>query len=99
MNKQVLPRRTVLRAALAAGCGLWIPLVLAADDTKKGTGESSTPAMAKKVSQASVKYQAKPKGEQKCSTCMNFIAASNTCKLVEGQVSAEGWCSLWAKKA
>jgi len=30
---------------------------------------------------------------------MNFIAESKTCKLVDGQISPEGWCSLWAKKA
>jgi len=29
---------------------------------------------------------------------MNFIAESNTCKLVEGQISPDGWCVLWAKK-
>ena len=44
-------------------------------------------------------YQAQPKGEQKCGSCLNFVAESNTCKLVAGQVSPEGWCSLWAKKA
>jgi hypothetical protein len=64
-----------------------MPLVLAAD------------APAKKVPQASVQYQTKPKGEQKCSNCINFIAESNTCKLVEGKVSPEGWCMLWVKKA
>ena len=55
-------------------------------------------APAAKVSQASVQYQAQPKGEQKCSTCMHFIAESNPCKLVEGQISPEGWCVLWAKQ-
>ena len=47
----------------------------------------------------SVQYQAKPKGEQRCDNCINFIAESKTCKLVDGQISPEGWCSLWAKKA
>jgi hypothetical protein len=52
-----------------------------------------------KVTQASVQYQTQPKGDQKCSGCMHFIAESNTCKLVEGNISPEGWCVLWAKKA
>jgi hypothetical protein len=60
---------------------------------------SAAPAATGKVSQASVQYQAQPKGEQKCGSCQNFIAESNSCKLVDGQISPEGWCSLWAKKA
>ncbi len=59
----------------------------------------AAPAPATKVAQATVQYQPQPKGDQKCSGCMHFIAESNTCKVVEGQVSPEGWCSLWAKKA
>jgi hypothetical protein len=46
-----------------------------------------------------VQYQLQPKGEQKCANCANFIAASNTCKQVDGQISPEGWCALWIKKA
>ena len=101
MNEHIPTRRRVLRAALLTGCSLWMPLVLAADQPKKDTTSAAKPAAtpAKKVPQASVQYQAKPKGEQKCSTCLNFIAESNTCKLVEGNVSPEGWCTLWAKKA
>lgn len=101
MNETIPPRRTVLRAALAAGCSLWMPIALAADDPKKGSSAASSPAApaaSKKAPQASVHYQAKPKGEQKCSTCLNFIAGSNTCKVVDGQISPEGWCSLWVKK-
>lgn len=113
MKEENPPRRLVLRGALAVGCGLWVPIALVGCDSKKDTSSSSAaptaspatsadsaaPAATSKVSQASVQYQAQPKGEQKCGSCLNFIAASNTCKLVAGQVSPEGWCSLWAKKA
>lgn len=61
-------------------------------------GADATAPAAAKVSQASVQYQAQPKGDQKCDNCMHFIADSNTCKLVEGEISPEGWCSLWVKK-
>lgn len=61
--------------------------------------EAPAPAAAAKVSKASVQYQTEPKGDQKCSGCLNFIAESNTCKLVEGDISPNGWCQLWAKKA
>jgi hypothetical protein len=45
-----------------------------------------------------VQYQTQPKGEQKCAGCQHFIAESNACKLVEGQISPDGWCILWAGK-
>jgi hypothetical protein len=60
--------------------------------------EAAAPAASPKVSQASVQYQTGPKGDQQCSGCMHFIPESNTCKLVEGQISPNGWCVLWAKK-
>jgi hypothetical protein len=79
-----LKRRTVLRAALAAGCVLCLPEV--------GRAQSG------KASKAQAKYQDKPKGAQNCAKCMNFIAADNTCKVVEGKVSPQDWCQLWAAK-
>lgn len=118
----VLPRRTVLRGALAAGCSLLLPALMGCD-SKKETGTADTgmppapgpesaapaspapgmepaaPAVPAKVSQASVQYQTQPKGEQKCANCTHFIAESNTCKLVEGKISPEGWCILWTKAA
>jgi hypothetical protein len=60
--------------------------------------ESAAPAAPVKVSQASVQYQTQPKDGKKCADCMHFIAESNTCKLVEGDISPDGWCTLWAKK-
>jgi hypothetical protein len=112
-NEDIPPRRVVLRGALAVGCGLLLPAALFGCDSKKSADstvaapasspttseEPAAPAATKKVSQASVQYQTQPKGEQKCGNCVNFIAESNTCKLVDGQISADGWCSLWAKKA
>jgi len=60
---------------------------------------SAAPADTSKVSQVSVRYQPQPKGEQKCGNCMHFIADSNTCKLVEGTISPDGWCVIWANAA
>jgi len=61
--------------------------------------EMAAPAAPAKVSQASVQYQTQPKDGKTCADCMHFIAESNTCKLVEGDISPTGWCALWAKKA
>ncbi len=52
-----------------------------------------------KVPQQAVQYQTEPKNGQKCDGCLHFIAASNSCKLVEGQISPDGWCTLWTKKS
>jgi hypothetical protein len=58
---------------------------------------TSSPAQAAKVSQKIVNYQDTPKGEQRCENCVQFEAPS-TCKTVDGTVSAQGWCSVYAKK-
>jgi hypothetical protein len=86
MKDEVVSRRLVLRGALALGCGVALSGKAHAEDTKK-------------MSQTSVQYQTKPKDERSCGNCANFIAESKTCRLVDGSVSPEGWCSLWAKKA
>ena len=115
MNEEIMSRRTVLRGALAVGCGLVLPVSLLGCDSKPAanapaaapaaptpaitdSAAAAAPAPAKKVAQASVLYQSQPKADQKCSGCMHFISGSNTCQLVEGQVSPEGWCALWMKK-
>lgn len=77
-------RRAVLRAALTAGCMLCLPAV--------GRARSG------KVSKAQAKYQDTPKGNQNCAKCLHFVAADSTCKVVEGKVSPQGWCQLWAAK-
>lgn len=60
---------------------------------------AAAPAEAVKSSQASVQYQAQPKGEQKCGNCMHFVAESNTCKRVDGTINPQGWCIIWANAA
>ena len=86
-------RRNVLRRLVAITGSLWLPLAVL-------TTSSANAAVAmgpKKATQESVRYQSKPKAEQKCGNCNNFVSASNSCKLVEGKISAEGWCSIWSK--
>lgn len=61
--------------------------------------EAPATATSAKVSKASVQYQTEPKGDQKCADCLHFIAESNTCKLVEGEINPNGWCQLWTKRA
>jgi hypothetical protein len=49
-----------------------------------------------KVSQSAVTYQGTPKGEQRCGTCKQF-EPPNACRLIDGKISPQGWCKLWAK--
>jgi len=96
MKQEPLSRRDVLRGALAVSCSLLLPVAIYSSSAN--SANSAAPTTNKKVPKENVQYQTKPKGEQKCGKCQNFIAESSTCKLVDGQVSSEGWCSLWTKK-
>ena len=97
-------RRTLLRGALAAGVSLMF-FGCKAKQKERAAGIQPNPSpsggapaesgQGVKMSQANAKYQAKPKGDPKCGNCANFIAETNSCKIVEGQVSPEGWCTLW----
>lgn len=71
------------------------------DSSPGSTGtESAAPATeVVKAPQQAVQYQTEPRNGQKCGECQYFIADSNSCKLVEGQISPDGWCTLWTKKS
>ena len=51
-------------------------------------------AVAAKMSKASAGYRGSPNGSQNCGNCKLFIRPSS-CSLVEGSISAHGWCKLW----
>jgi hypothetical protein len=55
------------------------------------------PALAAKVPQKVVKYQDTPRGDQTCENCALFEAPSS-CKTVDGTISPQGWCMVYAKK-
>ncbi|MGR9087755.1 MAG: high-potential iron-sulfur protein [Gammaproteobacteria bacterium] len=76
-------RRIVLRSMLATGFALCLP--------RPGAAESG------KISKVQAQYQNQPKDDQKCGNCMHFIGP-NACMVVEGDISPEGWCSLWVRK-
>jgi hypothetical protein len=59
---------------------------------KKAAPEKQT-----KVSQEAARYDPPEKGPFKCSTCEYFMAP-DACKIIEGEVAAEGCCALWEKK-
>ena len=53
---------------------------------------------ANKMAKTAAQYQTSPHGGQSCGKCQNYIQASSSCKVVEGSVSANGWCSLFTAK-
>ena len=112
MRQDIPSRRELLRGTLALGSGLCLPVLFSGCDAKNsGNASSSTtpapattisenaPPATNKVKKEAVQYQAQAKGDQKCSLCLHFQPESNSCKLVEGSISPDGWCILWAKKA
>jgi hypothetical protein len=50
-----------------------------------------------KIEQKVAGYQDQPHGTSKCSGCLHFTAP-NTCQIVDGQISPDGWCKLFAPK-
>lgn len=58
----------------------------------------TSPASSAKMSKEAAQYQEQPKADQQCSNCMQFLADSNTCTLVEGPINPQGWCILWVKQ-
>ncbi len=56
-----------------------------------------------KGSKAQFKYQNTPNKGHKCAQCTFFIAGSSpkangACKLVDGSISPNGWCTAYAPK-
>jgi len=84
-----LSRRRVLHgAAVVAGSG-----ALAAGGL---TGLSAIAAPSK-MSQKAAGYQTMPKGKQRCDNCLQW-QPPRSCKIVAGEISPRGWCSIYAPK-
>ena len=56
-------------------------------------------AAAAKVQKEDVAYQDRPKGSKSCASCRQFsptAAGKGTCSVVEGDISASGWCVAYS---
>jgi len=80
-----ISRRVALGAAAAVAVGAACAMT--------GVATAQT-----KMSQKDAQYVAKAPGADKCSGCALF-QAPNACQGVEGDISPEGWCSLYSPKA
>lgn len=84
MKHRSISRRLILRsaAAFAAVIAVARPFRLLAQA---------------KASQQAVRYQDSPKGGKRCAECRFFVEPVS-CQRVEGEISPNGWCTLFAPK-
>jgi hypothetical protein len=47
-----------------------------------------------KISKAAVAYQDHPEGGKQCGKCLQFVSP-NSCKMVDGVVSSQGFCRIF----
>lgn len=95
MNEDPYPRRRFLKIGAAALAV--IPVAIASSRA----GAATNAAL-----RSSLKYQAKPEGDKSCATCMQFVPGASAkdlggCKVMPGdtEISPQGYCMVWAKKA
>ena len=80
-DRKTSSRRTLIRAALTGAA----TLVLASVSSSRAQ---------QKMTKARAEYQDSPKGILMCATCSLF-EPPRSCKIVEGDVLAEGWCNAF----
>jgi hypothetical protein len=78
-------RRAVMRAVLHGSAAVMAGLL-----AQRGRAQSDN-----KMTKARAGYQGTPNGIYSCATCTLFVAP-NACKVVEGEVSPDGWCKAYA---
>ena len=74
-----------------------IPIILTS-----GSADAATNA----AMRTSLKYKGTPEGDKSCAKCMQFVPGSSAkdlggCKILPGdtEVSPQGYCMAWTKKA
>jgi hypothetical protein len=83
MDKVQCPaRRRLFRRALAAAV------------TLTAVGAARSEESRTKLTRAEAEYQDGPKDIRMCATCTLFLPPKS-CKVVEGEVSPNGWCKLF----
>ena len=89
MKASPMPRRQFLK--ISGAILATIPIVVVS-----GRADAATNAAVR----AALKYQGTPEGDKSCANCMQFVAPSS-CKLIpdDTEISPQGYCAVWAKKA
>lgn len=92
MSEGHWPRRTLIRAMVA---GVSATLGFTGFGFRLSPARAADKMTADKMTKAQAEYQDKPNGIYSCGTCTLFEAPS-FCKVVEGEVSKDGWCKAFA---
>lgn len=101
MNRHDRQRRGVIRAIAAGGLALGIPVVLGGcgrDQAGQAVQQDSPSTLLDeggKATKESVDYQYEPRNGEMCSTCLQFVADSSTCRIVAGPIDPRGWCRAY----
>jgi hypothetical protein len=82
-SRMIMSKRKFVRLVLAGIAGLTLR-------PREGLAQN-----AGKMSKAQAEYQESPKGIQMCATCSLFDEP-RACKVVEGDISPNGWCKAYA---
>jgi anaerobic selenocysteine-containing dehydrogenase len=95
MKESNIPRRQFLKFGAAALA--MIPVIVASGRADAATNDAMRTAL---------KYQDKPQDGKNCAGCMHFVPsasakAQGSCKIIpnDTEISAQGYCMGWAKKA
>lgn len=93
-KRDQLSRRAMLKVGVAAFTGAVMLPIIGMSSASAGT----------KASKKAMQYQDSPKDGKKCINCTQYIPgpkpdAKGTCKVVEGEISPDGWCIAFAPKS
>jgi len=110
MTDQMLPRRSILKGALAALASIPVVAVVSRVEAAPAAKLDPNDAQAKSLHYATdtTKVDAKTspshKPEQKCANCAQYQGKATdavaACPIFGGKlVEGNGWCMVWAKKA
>jgi hypothetical protein len=83
----VRPSRLARRSLIRAISGAAVAVL--------GLGASARAWAREKMTKQEAQYQESPKDIRMCSTCSLF-EPPRSCKVVEGDVSPDGWCKAYA---
>jgi hypothetical protein len=85
-------RRKLLGAAAMGGAAaLLLPIL----QTQASENQASEDQASEKMTRQQAQYQDTPNGIFSCATCSLFVEPKY-CKVVEGEVSRDGWCRAFA---
>ena len=89
MPMDKMSRRTAVTkigVAALAGCGL----------ARQAVAQDYHPQQQSQLTKAAARYQDQPRNSESCASCPYF-KVPNGCVVVQGEVSANGWCPMYTQ--